>query len=63
MTAPLDALYFHLYGIGQEDAAYILSTFPIVARHDMADQGRLLTRDLILAQMRRWRRAIARRRP
>jgi hypothetical protein len=49
--ARLDALYFHLYGIGREDADYILSTFPIVRRHDEAAHGRFLTRDLILAHM------------
>ena len=49
--ARLDALYFHLYGLSKDDAAYILSTFPIVARHDEAEHGRFLTRDLILAQM------------
>jgi hypothetical protein len=50
--ARLDALYFHLYGIGREDADYILSTFPIVRRHDERDfDGRFVTRDLILAQM------------
>lgn len=50
--ARLDALYFHLYGIGKEDAEYILSTFPIVRRHDEAEfNGRFVTRDLILAQM------------
>ena len=49
--ARLDALYFHLYGIGKDDADYILSTFPIVRRHDERDFGRFLTRDLILAQM------------
>lgn len=49
--ARLDALYFHLYGIGKEDADYILSTFPIVRRHDEAEFGRFLTRDLILHQM------------
>ncbi|WP_174278845.1 Eco57I restriction-modification methylase domain-containing protein [Sphingomonas bacterium] len=49
--ARLDALYFHLYGIGRTDADYILSTFPIVRRHDERDHGRFLTRDLILAHM------------
>ena len=50
--ARLDALYFHLYGIGKDDADYILSTFPIVRRHDEAEfNGRFVTRDLILAQM------------
>ena len=50
--ARLDALYFHLYGIGKADADYILSTFPIVRRHDEAEfNGRYVTRDLILAHM------------
>lgn len=49
--ARLDALYFHLYGIDKADAEYILSTFPIVRRHDEAEFGRFLTRDLILHQM------------
>ena len=44
-------MYFHLYGIGKDDADYILSTFPIVRRHDERDFSRFLTRDLILAQM------------
>ena len=30
LRARLDACYFHLYGIDRNDAAYILSTFPIV---------------------------------
>ena len=49
--ARLDALYFLLYGISREDAAYILDTFPIVKREDEAAFGRYLTRDLILAYM------------
>lgn len=49
--ARLDALYFHLYGLTRDEADYILSTFPIVRRHDEADFGRFLTRDLILHQM------------
>lgn len=42
---------FPPYGIGREDADHILSTFPIVRRHDEAAHGHCLTRDLILAQM------------
>lgn len=49
--ARLDALFFHLYGIGKQDADYILSTFPIVQRHDEAEFGRYLTRDLIIHHM------------
>ena len=49
LRARLDALYFHLYGLSREDAAYVLDTFPIVRRHDEAACGRFRTRDLILA--------------
>jgi len=48
LRCQLDALYFHLYGLGREDAAYILETFPIVKRHDEERFGRYRTRDLIL---------------
>ncbi len=49
--ARLDALFFRLYGLGKEDAAYILDTFPIVREKDKALFGRYLTKDLILAYM------------
>ena len=49
--ARLDALFFHLYGIERDDAAYILDTFPIVRREDEAEFGRYLTKDLVLAYM------------
>ena len=48
----LDALYFHLYGIGEEDVKHILSTFPIVERKDMDAHGHFRTQDLILKYMR-----------
>ncbi len=47
----LDALYFHLYGLDKDDAAYVLDTFPIVRRNDEAHFGRYRTRDLVLAYM------------
>ena len=47
--ARLDALYFHLYGLSKEDAAYILDTFPIVRRHDEAAFGRYRTKEMTLA--------------
>ncbi|MFZ2302182.1 MAG: hypothetical protein WAW10_09985 [Gallionella sp.] len=49
--ARLDALFFHLYGINRDDAAYILDTFPIVREQDEKAHGRFLTKDLILAYM------------
>ena len=51
LRARLDALYFHLYGIDREDAAYILSTFPIVQRQDQAAFNTYRTRNLIRAYM------------
>jgi hypothetical protein len=49
--ARLDALYFLLYGLGRDDAAYILDTFPIVREQDMAACGRFRTKDLVLGYM------------
>ena len=51
LRARLDALYFHLYGLSREDAAYILDTFPIVRREDEAAFGTYRTRDMTLAYM------------
>ena len=51
LRARLDALYFHLYGLSREDAAYILDTFPIIQRQDQAQFGRYRTKALILAYM------------
>ena len=58
--AKLDALYFMLYfpsstpeelAALRETAAYIYSTFPIVAREEGAAHGRYLSRDLCLAYL------------
>ncbi|MCL2075858.1 MAG: restriction endonuclease, partial [Betaproteobacteria bacterium] len=51
--ARLDALFMYLYGLSQDDADYILSTFPIVKQQDKAAFGSFLTRDLILAYLQR----------
>ena len=51
LRARLDALYFMLYGLSREDAAYVLETFPIVRREDEAAFGSYRTRDLVLAYM------------
>ncbi|MDP2784406.1 MAG: hypothetical protein Q8O38_07435 [Sulfurimicrobium sp.] len=50
-TARLDALFFILYGLTRDDAAYILDTFPIVREHDEKAHGCYLTKQLILAYM------------
>ena len=49
--ARLDALFFNLYGINCNDAAYMLEQFPIVKEQDEKAHGRYLTKDLILAYM------------
>jgi hypothetical protein len=36
MRCELDALYFHLYQISRDDVDYIMETFPIVKRKDIA---------------------------
>ncbi len=51
LRARLDALYFHLYGISNDDAEYILSTFPIVQREDERQFGSYRTSEMIIAYM------------
>jgi hypothetical protein len=51
--ARLDAIFMRLYGLSEDDAGYVLSTFPIVKKQDEAAHGNYRTRDLIVAYMRR----------
>ena len=52
LRARLDALYFLLYGLDRDDAAYVLDSFPITRRNDAAaHDGRYLTKELILGYM------------
>lgn len=46
--AELDAYCLHLYGVSRDDADYILETFPIVKRKDLAEFGEYRTKRLIL---------------
>ncbi len=48
MRAELDAAFFHLYGIEQDDVDYIMETFPIVKRKDEQRYGSFRTKELIL---------------
>ncbi|MFM7171638.1 MAG: hypothetical protein ACKO4U_01185 [Caldilinea sp.] len=48
LRCELDAAYFHLYGVEQEDVAYILDSFPIVARKENALYGEYRTQRVIL---------------
>ncbi len=51
--AKLDALFFNLYEISEENADYVMETFPIVKRHDEdVFDGRYYTKELILAYMK-----------
>ncbi|HVC16752.1 MAG TPA: hypothetical protein VNE18_05560, partial [Rhodanobacter sp.] len=49
--ARLDALYFNLYGLSRDEAAYVLDTFPIVREQDEAAFNRYRTRELVLGYM------------
>jgi hypothetical protein len=49
--AGLDAVFFYLYGLGADDAAYILDTFPIVRKHDQEQFGRYRTQDDVVAAL------------
>ncbi len=48
LRCELDALYFHLYGIGRDDADYIMDTFPIVRQKDEKRYGEYRTKRVIL---------------
>lgn len=48
LRAELDAAFFHLYGINREDVDYIMETFPIVKRKDIAAHGTFRTKEAIL---------------
>jgi hypothetical protein len=50
--AKLDALFFNLYEINEDNTDYILSTFPIVKQEDEEKYGTYLTRTLIINYMR-----------
>jgi hypothetical protein len=48
VRAELDAAFFHLYGIERDDVDYIMETFPIVKRKDIAAHGEYRTKRLIV---------------
>ncbi len=48
LRCELDAAYFHLYGIARDDVDYIMETFPIVKRKDLAAHGEYRTKRVIL---------------
>jgi hypothetical protein len=48
LRCELDAAFFHLYGIERGDVDYIMETFPIVKRKDIAQHGDYRTKLTIL---------------
>ncbi len=50
--AALDALFFYLYGLGEDDAGYMLDTFNIVRQQDEAAFGRYRTKEDVRALLR-----------
>lgn len=53
IRAELDAAFFHLYGIAEADADYILETFPIVRAKDEDRFGTYRTKEMVLDCYRR----------
>jgi len=49
--AALDALFFQLYGLDADDAAYIMDSFPIVREQDEKMFGRYRTKEDVLARL------------
>lgn len=58
LRAELDAAFFHLYGVPRDDVDYIMDTFPIVKRKDIAEHGEYRTKRLILEVYDAMQRAI-----
>ena len=48
LRCEIDAAFFHLYGISQEDTAYILDTFPVLQRSDERAHGEYRTKRVVL---------------
>lgn len=48
LRAELDAACFHLYGVERDDVDYIMESFPIVKRKDVAEFGEFRTKRMIL---------------
>ena len=44
----IDAAFFHLYGISRDDTAYILGTFPVLAKSEAREHGEYRTKRLVL---------------
>jgi hypothetical protein len=51
LFARLDAIFFMLYMVNKDDAAFILDTFSIVQKQDEERHGRHFTKELVLGYM------------
>ena len=52
LRARLDALFFHLYGLDEDDTAYILDQFPVLEKNERREHDRYLTKELVLGHYR-----------
>lgn len=59
IRAELDAAFFHLYGISEVDADYMLETFPLVKAKDEERFGTFRTKEMILRCYQEMQEAIA----
>ena len=48
LRAELDAAMFHLYGVGREEAEWVMDTFPIVRRREEEEHGEYRTKRIVL---------------
>ena len=48
LRCEIDAAFFCLYGISRDHAAYILDTFPVLARSEEREQGEYRTKQVVL---------------
>ena len=48
LRCEIDAAFFHLYGISQDDTAYILDTFPVIEKSDKREYGEYRTKRTVL---------------
>lgn len=50
--ARLDALFFHLYGLSEDDADYILDQFPVLEKNERKEFDHYLAKHLVLNHYR-----------
>ena len=48
LRCEIDAAFFHLYGVSRDDTAYILDTFPVLARSEEQRLGEYRTKRVVL---------------